>query len=64
MTTNQQTDQNEIGRRIARHAASYCANRNDFASAGLIARQWLCFWWGLFLDPSVWFVVAIHDLGG
>jgi hypothetical protein len=64
MNPNTQADRNEIGRRIARHAASYCANRCDFASAGLISRQWLCFWWGYFVDPGVWFAVAAHDVGG
>jgi hypothetical protein len=58
MDATSQTDRNEIGRRIARHAASYCADRLDFASATLIAHAWGHPYFGTFTTgcprPACW----------
>jgi hypothetical protein len=48
MTANNQLREVEIGRRIARHAASHCAELNDFAAAQTIAAAWGYQSWRLF----------------
>jgi len=52
MATNFTERANEVGRRIARHAASACAERNDFRSAALIAAAWGCRSWRLFVTGA------------
>lgn len=50
MTAYKQAVRNEIARRIARHAATHCANQNDFAAAALIAMLWGVSPWGAFVN--------------
>ena len=58
MNPNTETERNEIGRRIARHAASYCINHLDFRTATLIAHAWGVPYCGVFIDgcpnPYCW----------
>jgi hypothetical protein len=52
MTTNRQSDQNEMGHRIARHAAMYCGMALNFQAASLIARAWGVYLWGAFIQQG------------